>query len=213
MQSDNKNSIDQRFTMTKKHHKETLQKAIDDKKVDEILIPFLNEVTKIPDIFTSSSCAGRIMLLSTDELEDKEVSHFHKRYHRTITFDELKKDLQEDTKEMDIWFKVEPFIFHFGTKDYEKAKEVLRFCSEFGLKKAGIITSKDGKYIIEATATQYMALPLKANNKLLVDEDYLHFILDRGNKKLKINYEILDRFEKEFLKKFKIKEIIKEKKK
>ncbi len=203
MKLNNENSINQRFTMTKKHHKETLQKAIDDKKVDAILIPFLNELTKIPDIFTSSSCAGRIMLLSTDELEDKEVSHFHKRYHRTITFNELKTDLLEDTKEMDIWFKVEPFIFHFGTKDFNKAKDILKFCSEFGLKKAGIITSKDGKYIIEATSTQYMALPLKANNKLLVDDDYLKLILKRGNKKLEINYEILDRFEKEFITKFK----------
>jgi tRNA(Phe) wybutosine-synthesizing methylase Tyw3 len=114
---------------------------------------------------------------------------------------------------MDIWFKVEPFIFHFGTKDYEKAKEVLKFCSEFGLKKAGIITPKDGKYIIEATSTQYMALPLKTNNKILVDDDYLHLILDRGNKKLERNYEILDRFEMEFLKKFKKEEKIKKEKK
>jgi len=51
-----------------------------------------------------------------------------------------------------------------------------------------------------------MALPLKAKNKLLVDEPYLHFILDRGNKKLEANYSLLDKFEKEFLKKFKKKE-------
>jgi len=206
MRSETKNSISQRFDMTKKHHKATLQKAIEEKKVDEILIPFLLKIADIPDIFTSSSCAGRIMLLSTDEHEDKEVSHFHKRYHRTINFNELKSALEEDTKEMDIWFKVEPFIFHFGTKDYDKAKEVLKFCAEFGLKKAGIITAKDGKFIIEATATQYMALPLKVNNKVLVDETYLHFILDRGNKKLEANYSLLDKFEKEFVKKFKKKE-------
>jgi len=206
MDLNNKNSTNQRFSMTKAHHKETLQKAILEKKVDEMLIPFLTEVTKIPDIFTSSSCAGRIMLLSTDEMEDKAVSHFHKRYHRTITFNELKKDLEEDTKDADIWFKVEPFIFHFGVKDYNKAKDILKFCSEFGLKKAGIITPKDGKYIIEATATQYMALPLKINNQLLVDDTYLNFILDRGNKKLTYNYELLDKFEKEFLKKFRKKE-------
>jgi len=206
MKAQSSNSINQRYSMTKKHHKETLQKAIDEKKVDEILIPFLLKVTDISDIFTSSSCAGRIMLLSTDENEDKEVSHFHKRYHRTISFNELKSALDEDTKEKDIWFKVEPFIFHFGTKDYEKAKEILKFCSRFGLKKAGIITSKEGKFIVEATATQYMALPLKANNQLLVDDSYLHFILDRGNKKLEANYSLLDKFEKEFLKTFKKKE-------
>lgn len=195
------NTIDQKYEMVKKYHTDTLKDAIDTKKVDEILIPFLLDVTKIPDVFTSSSCAGRIMLLSTDEFENKKISSFHKKYHRKVSFQEIKDDL-ELSKEKDIWFKMEPFIFHFGCKDYLKAKELLSFSQEFGLKKAGIITANDGKYILEVTSTQYMALPLKEDEKLLVTDDYLKFIIDRANKKIEINFERLEKFSKQFLEKF-----------
>lgn len=195
------NTVDQKFEMVKKHHTDTLMEAIDTKKVDEILVLFLLDVTKIPDVFTSSSCAGRIMLLSTDEYENKKVSSFHKKYHRTTTFEEIKKDI-EDFKESELWFKMEPFIFHFGCKDYDKAKELLSFSQEFGLKKAGIITAHDGKYILEVTSTQYMALPIKQGSKQLVSDDYLKFIVDRANKKIEINFERLEKFSKLFLEKF-----------
>ncbi|MDD3178086.1 MAG: hypothetical protein PHR26_01065, partial [Candidatus ainarchaeum sp.] len=150
MQNTSKNSIDQKYDMIKKNHTNTLLKAISENKADLLIIPFLLEITKIPDIFTSSSCAGRIMLLSTDENESKKVSHFHKRFHRVVTFDEIKSALNEDTSG-EIWLKAEPFIFHFGAKDYIKAKEILDFCQQFGLKKSGIIASNEGKFIIEVT--------------------------------------------------------------
>jgi tRNA wybutosine-synthesizing protein 3 len=198
----NNNSANQRYTMLKKYHTDTLNKAIIEKKVDEVLVPFLLEVVKIPDIFTSSSCAGRIMLLSTNEDESKKISSFHKKFHRLVSFEELKKSINEIT-ENDLWLKVESFIFHFGCSDYEKAKQILSFSQEFGLKKAGIITAKDGKYILEITSTQFMALPIKVDDKILISDDYLKLILERANKKMKINFERLSRFSKSFLNKFK----------
>lgn len=195
------NSVNQRYDMVKKYHTQTLHKAIEDKKADELIIPFLLEVTKIPDIFTSSSCAGRIMLLSTDENEDKKISHFHKRFHRTVTLDEIKSALSEKT-DGEIWLKAEPFIFHFGAKDYDKSKEILEFCQQFGLKKAGIITAKDGKYILEVTYTQFMSIPLKKDDKILVDENYLEIIVSKANRKMELNFKRLKEFENAFLEHF-----------
>lgn len=194
-------SINKKYSMLKKHHTNTLLKAIEEKKVDDKLVSFLLKIKNIKNIFTSSSCAGRIMLLSTDENENKKISSFHKKYHRQVLFKEIKEDLEKDTNN-DIWLKTEPFIFHFGCKDYDTAKEILSFCQEFGLKKAGIITAKEGKYILEVTSTQYMALPLKEKNKILVTDSYLDFIINRANKKLKLNYERLDLFSKTFINKF-----------
>ena len=194
----NVNISEQKYKMIKEHHTKTLKKAIFEKKVDEILIPFLLEVVKIPFIFTSSSCAGRIMLLSTNEYESKKISSFHKKFHRVVTFDEIKSSIY-DNSEKDLWLKVEPFIFHFGTKDFEFAKKILSFSQEFGLKKAGIISAKDGKFTLEVTSTQFMALPLKVDNKILIDDDYLKLIIDRANTKIKINFERLKKFESSFL--------------
>ncbi|MDD3975846.1 MAG: hypothetical protein PHN22_01610 [Candidatus ainarchaeum sp.] len=201
MQNTSKNSIDQKYDMIKKNHTNTLLKAISENKADLLIIPFLLEITKIPDIFTSSSCAGRIMLLSTDENESKKVSHFHKRFHRVVTFDEIKSALNEDTSG-EIWLKAEPFIFHFGAKDYIKAKEILDFCQQFGLKKSGIIASNEGKFIIEVTYTQFMALPVKKDNLILVDDFYLNLIVSKANTKMELNFKRLKYFENAFLNNF-----------
>jgi tRNA wybutosine-synthesizing protein 3 len=201
MEDKSKNKVNQRYNMIKKYHTNTLLKAISEKKADEKIIPFLLKIIDIPDIFTSSSCAGRLMLLSTDNTENKKNSSFYKKYHRLVTFDEVYNDISSFSGD-ELWLKVESFIFHFGVKDYLKAKELLQFAQSYGLKKAGIISAKDGKYILEMSYTQYMSLPVVMNNILLFSKDYLKILIEKGNSKLQQNYTELKIFENEFLKRF-----------
>lgn len=190
-----------RFELVKKHHTQTLLNAIDQEVVDAVLIPFLFEVTKLKNIFTSSSCAGRIMLLSTDELENKKNSYFHKRYHRQVSFDEIKKDI-DNFLGKDLWFKMEPFIFHFGCKDMHVAKSILKFSQDFGFKKSGIISMKPGRFTVEISNTQYMALPLIIDCVKLFEDKSLKLIIDKANKKIEYNFERLEKFSKSFLERF-----------
>jgi tRNA wybutosine-synthesizing protein 3 len=159
-------------------------------------------VVNIPDIYTSSSCSGRIMLLHTDKEENKKFSEFENRYHRLVTFEEIKKDI-ESFKDGYLWLKVEPFIFHFATKDYNKAKEILDFCRDLGLKKAGIISAKDGRFTCEVTNTVFISTLVKMDDKQLVSDEYLQLLLEIANQKLDSNFKKLELFESSFLKKFK----------
>jgi tRNA wybutosine-synthesizing protein 3 len=198
----NSETSDARFNMLKKHHTQTLKDAIDKGFVDSPVIPFLLDVVNIPDIYTSSSCSGRIMLLHTDKEENKKFSEFENRYHRLVTFEEIKKDI-ESFKDGYLWLKVEPFIFHFATKDYNKAKEILDFCRDLGLKKAGIISAKDGRFTCEVTNTVFISTLVKMDDKQLVSDEYLQLLLEIANQKLDSNFKKLELFESSFLKKFK----------
>lgn len=204
----NKNLVDSKFAMLKKHHTQTLKAAISKDQVDSPIIPFLLKIIEIPDIYTSSSCSGRLLLLGGDEEENKKVSGFVSRYHRAVTYDEIKKDVSNFNIGY-LWFKVEPFIFHFATKDYDKAKEILDFCREQGLKKAGIISAKEGRFTCEVTHTVFMSTLIKIDKNQLISEDYLKVIVDIANKKLETNFKKLKEFEEKFLKKFKVKEKVK----
>jgi len=204
----NKNLVDSKFAMLKKHHTQTLKDAISKDQVDSPIIPFLLKIIEIPDIYTSSSCSGRLLLLGGDEEENKKVSGFVSRYHRAVTYDEIKKDVSNFNIGY-LWFKVEPFIFHFATKDYDKAKEILDFCREQGLKKAGIISAKEGRFTCEVTHTVFMSTLIKIDKNQLISEDYLKVIVDIANKKLETNFKKLKEFEEKFLKKFKVKEKVK----
>jgi tRNA wybutosine-synthesizing protein 3 len=190
-----------RFDMIKKHHTNTLKKAIKEGKADQRIIPFLLEITKIKDIFTSSSCCGRILLLSSNKNENKKYSSFHKRFHRLVEWDEFIEAINNSNKNY-LWLKVEPFIFHIGCSNYKKAEEILQFCRDFGLKKAGIISAKKGKFIIEITNTIFMSTLIKKDKDLLVSNTYLKEVLELANNKLDQNYKKLNKFEKAFLDRF-----------
>ncbi|MDD3178124.1 MAG: hypothetical protein PHR26_01265, partial [Candidatus ainarchaeum sp.] len=80
--------------------------------------------------------------------------------------------------------------------------EILEFCQQCGLKKSGIIASHEGKFIIEVTYTQFMALPVKKDNLILVDDFYLNLIVSKANTKMELNFKRLKYFENAFLNNF-----------
>lgn len=200
----NTSLVDSRFAMLKKHHTQTLKAAISKDLVDSLVIPFLLKVIEIPDIYTSSSCSGRLLLLGGDEDENKKVSGFVNRYHRLVTYEEIKRDV-DNFNVGHLWLKIEPFIFHFATKDYNKAKDILDFCREQGLKKAGIISAKEGRFTCEVTHTVFLSTLIKIDKRQLVSDDYLKEIVTIANKKLEKNFKKLEEFENAFLKAFQIK--------
>lgn len=177
-----------KFKSFKAHHTNTLLEAIEKKEVDPFVIPFLLEVIKIEDICTSSSCSGRVALLKTDKNANKKHTNFLKKYHSFLNYEDLKKEIDAFTSGY-LWLNLESFIFHFITKDYDKAKEILDFSRDFGLKRAGIISTKEGKFTVEVISTSYFSIPIKINNKLLVDLEYLKIITDLANEKLEENHK------------------------
>ena len=189
------------FANIKTHHTQTLKDAIKEKKVDEDIIPFLLEITKLKDIFTSSSCSGRIVLLSSDINENKKYTSFHKRFHRKVEYEELIKEINSFSKGY-LWLKVEPFIFHFGVKDLDFASKLLSFLRDFGLKRAAIISTRPGKIIVEATNTVFLSTLIKKDNNLLVSEEYLKEIVFIANNKFEDNEKKRKKFESEFIKHF-----------
>jgi len=191
-----------RFEMLKKHHTKTLNDAIANNRADSPIISYLLKIKEIPDIYTSSSCSGRLLLLNGDKEENKKYSTFENKYHRLVTFDEIKRDI-DNFKNGYLWLKVEPFIFHFGTANYNKAKEILDFSREQGIKKAGIISAKDGRFTCEVTNSVYLSTLIKIDEKQLVSDEYLKVLVDIANQKLESNFKKLKSFETNFLSKFK----------
>ncbi|MDO8627119.1 MAG: hypothetical protein Q7K42_01510, partial [Candidatus Diapherotrites archaeon] len=130
-----------RFEMVKKRHKQTLLKAILDKKVDEELIPFLLAMAEKQLYFTSSSCAGRIILLGFQGEEKKGNSFFHRKWHRQITFPELMEGILAFNSGS-LWFKQESFILHIGCANLKDAEKILELMHSAGVKRGGIIVTK-----------------------------------------------------------------------
>ncbi|HLD58810.1 MAG TPA: hypothetical protein VI977_04190 [archaeon] len=188
-----------RFLMTKKRHAETFAKAVQEGKADEALIPLCSFVAKTKNFFTSSCCSGRILLLQMSKDEKKLGTKFHRKWHNVVKPSEVWNALQEKTSN-EIWFKMEPIILHLGTGTLENANIVLETMKRAGVKRGGIIVAKPGKFLFEIEGTQRISVPVKSSEKILVEKEFLEFLVRKANEKIKKNFVTIKRLEKELRK-------------
>ncbi len=185
-----------RFRMVKARHRKTFAEAVEKNLADEKLVPLCEFVAATKNFFTSSGCAGRILLIQLPKGESKREASFHRRWHRRVSFAEVKEAIREKTRG-ELWMKMEPFILHLGCNTLENARKILAVMSRGGVKRGGIIVAKRGKFLVELQGTQEMSVPVKQGEKILVDEDYLRWIVGKANSKMRKNEEMLRRFEGE----------------
>lgn len=188
-------SENERWRMSKLHNKQIWEEAKGKGEADAKMRPICNYINSTGNFFTSSGCAGRIMLLGLYGKGTKEESYFHRKWHRAVKFPELWNALEAESRGT-LWFKMEPFIIHIGTKDIGDANSLLDVMHNAGIKRGGIIVAKKGKCIAEFVGTQSISLPVKEGAKILIEKQYLKQILDEANSKLKKNYELLKRLER-----------------
>jgi len=195
-------SDESRFSMTKKHHTKTYLEAKRIGKVDKDFISFCDFITKQKEFFTSSCCAGRITLVGLDKDESKRESALHRKWHRTVEYNEVLEGFSSFDGYI-LWFKQEPLILHLGTNTMDNARLILEICEKAGFKRAGIKVAKDGKYIVEILGTHNINAPIKEKNSIEINEDYLKYLVKKGNEKFKTNQKMLKTLEKEFKKNLK----------
>jgi len=69
------------FMDAKENALKSLNEACDQEKVDEGALPLLSIINKIDGLYTSSSCAGRIVLLEIPHIGDKKGARFLGVWH------------------------------------------------------------------------------------------------------------------------------------
>jgi tRNA wybutosine-synthesizing protein 3 len=175
------------FEEGKQHTMGKYKNAKKEKLVDKMLIPFLDKYNKKKDTYTTSSCAGRVLLLGLDTEEQKKPKLFVGKWHRTIKLKEAIA-LLGNNKFDEIWLKQEPFIMHIVAKSLEKADQILKIKQECGIKRGGILYIKKDKFIIELMGSSYMAVPIKMGNDILFNKRQLGILVNKANKKIKKNY-------------------------
>ncbi len=151
-----------------------LNEHIKKEKVDEQISPLIELINKNQNLVTSSSCSGRLSLLSMQE--SKKDASFYAKFHELPEPEEVLEKINAYTLQKTLWFRVEPFILHVIAKDIESAKSFLSICRSAGIKRGGIwsITSR---VMIEIEGTDRFSLPVKRKGKLLVPAEYLELII------------------------------------
>lgn len=135
--------------------------------------------------FTTSSCAGRILLLTQPKSNKKNEVQYLFCSHSKINFSNIEKILKnKKLPEDDVWFRVESAILHIACKDAESALKLLKIARDVGFRRSGIISLGKNRATIELVSTEKIDTIIAKKGKLIVDSAYLKILIDEGNNKL-----------------------------
>ena len=187
-------SVKKEFIAGKKNALESLQKACNEKKVDQEILPILRLINDSASYYTSSSCAGRIVLLEIPHIGDKKRAVFLGKWHRTIESKEIKESVEKANRGL-LWFLAQSPIIHIVSDTYESADTMVKTAIACGFKNSGF-KSLGKKIVIEICSTERLDAPVGRNGKLFCDNEYLDLLVDIANDVFMKSKEKLARFEK-----------------
>jgi tRNA wybutosine-synthesizing protein 3 len=159
--------------------------------IDKAILPLCRKINKNPDYYTTSSCAGRIILIK--EKGKKQENAFIKIWHDKILLEDLMNELKNAKYDGMIYLRHEPCIMHVSCKSLDDAEKLVQLARHSGWKKSGIISL--GRNIIEIVSTEILATPIMNKRKILVDKDYISILVKEANKKLKQTREKIKNLE------------------
>lgn len=153
-------------------------------KVDEAIKELVEKINSSEDYFTTSSCSGRIVLVTGEKKTDVK---WVKVSHDAVDLKWVKSVELPDSL---MWMRMEPMILHVACRDVEKAQELLDKAQPI-FKKSFIQTTRN-KVLVEIKGSELLVVPV-ADGKWLVDDGYLKILIEEANKKLKRTREKIDK--------------------
>ncbi len=137
-----------------------LEKAIGSGEADEEILHLLNRINSFPDLVSTSSCSGRVVLLDTPGLPEKGKCCFYRKWHRKVNEKEVDEAVNLHDGDSIIWFRVEPFILHISAKNMSSALSFLDLARSLGIRRGGIQSKGVHAINIEIQGTASMSFPI-----------------------------------------------------
>jgi tRNA wybutosine-synthesizing protein 3 len=188
------------MSWNKEERMESLSERVCDGEVDEEILPLIEIINSKPDYFTTSSCAGRIVVLQIPRIGDKENAEFLGKWHREVDVLEVKDTFSKIQDKTRVFLLTQSPIIHVRCRDLKSAISLRNTAVESGLKystlKSITLNSKNEpvKIMVEILSSENIHIPIAKDKNLFPDEEYLNFMVENANSTLKRAQNKLERF-------------------
>ena len=184
--------------------KESALAAVDLSRKGSIDLPIVKLTEVINnhrDTFTLSSCSGRVVLLREAPIGQSVrkagcdwLTVSHEELRPDVVLDSLK--IREVGRPGTIVLKFEPFVLHVQCRDTETARRMCACAVEAGFRNSGITMGRAGKLVTAVRSTHGLEVPLTDEaGAELVTREYITFIVEKANSKLRENFKRIAKFE------------------
>jgi tRNA wybutosine-synthesizing protein 3 len=188
------------MSWNKEDRMESLEKRICEGEVDQEVLPIVEIINSNPDYFTTSSCAGRIVLIELPEIGDKENAEFLGKWHRAVGADEVMAAFSKAKDNTVVFLLAQSPIIHVRCKTIRGALELRNLAVESGLKystlKSLTLDKKNVpiKIVVEILSSENIHVPISRGGKLFPNSDYIAFLVKNANVVLERARGKLERF-------------------
>lgn len=178
------------MSWNKKDRIKELENKVFEGEVDLEIKPLLDIINSKSDYFTTSSCAGRIVLLQLPKLGDKENAEFLGKWHRNVEVEEVNEAFKNAQENLSVFLLAQSPIIHVRCRTLNSAIALRNIAVESGLKYSTIKSlkvnsrSEPVKIVVEILSSENIHVPIAKGKKLYPDEDYLTFIVENANSAL-----------------------------
>ena len=162
-------------------------------EIDEKIRPLCTAINKRDDMFTLSSCCGRITLIK-DLSKTQNIWHFVS--HKKIKPQDIMNSLNNYKEDTTLLFIQESVIIHICVKTNELARKLMHISKKSGLNQVGIIANRN-KIVVELICDSKLELPIYENGIILINEEYLKILIKKANKNLEKSWNAIKNLTKE----------------
>ena len=182
--------------------------------IDKDIFELLNKINSKKDHYTTSSCAGRIVLLEMKSSKKNECGWIFAK-HDKVKFQEIynalnkysikrkSKDRNNNIKKFNkiknkktiknqIWFRQQPLILHVACRNLGSARGLLNLSRRI-FRRAGIIGIKYKKVTIEIIGSEHLET-IVADKNFIVDKKYLKQLIKYANENFVENKKKIGKF-------------------
>ncbi len=147
---------------------------------DKELKSLISLLNSFNDMFTTSSCAGRLMVFSSKIPWDKKSIKIYLKSHKPVNVESIRNILEKTTDE-NLWFVMQPPIIHISCLTIERAQELLKIARNVGFKHSGIISLSRNGIHVELQGNEHLEFPLKIRGKIIIRKRYLSRLVKWSN--------------------------------
>lgn len=182
------------FNSAKQQALRKLSEAITHDEIDIKMQGLLEILNDHPAYFTTSSCAGRIVVLELPSLGDKQNAVFLGKWHREATLKEV-SDSCKKSEEGLLWLLAQPPIIHVGCRDMNTANQLVNVGIQSGFKNSVIKSLGENRIIVEIRSTERLDMPIGKEGMLFCSDTHLQFLVQIANEVIRKSTAKLKRLE------------------
>jgi tRNA wybutosine-synthesizing protein 3 len=163
--------------------------------VDTRVIKLIKLINSKDSYYTTSSCAGRILLIQP--APKKDDAKFIFAAHRKVYAREISKALYTKTKGI-VRLQQQNVIIHIACRDLDSASRILNSARAAGFRQSGITSLK--KIVVEIKNPEGISMIAKKGSKVLLNESCLKIACAEMNSRLEENYERINKLHSSLMK-------------